>query len=136
MKLKPLPTTQRVLSWICVETDDESINSSKILFSFLIFTANLFGLISSVAFFLKFVSINLEQSLYTMFQISGTISTFYVSFIVFFSRRKISKLFQSLSKIYDDCKNKPLPSENKPTKVFFFLRFQQRFVPFFSSGKW
>lgn len=59
-------------------------------------------LAACVAFFVKFVSIVLEESLYALFQISTLSGILYSMIVVFNSRHEVKTIFDKLSTIYDD----------------------------------
>lgn len=66
--------------------------------------ANLVGLLASAAFFLKYVSIDLEVSLYGLFTVFGFGIAMYAAVIVIVNRRKIYNIFEKLSQIYEESK--------------------------------
>lgn len=51
---------------------------------------------SSVAFFLKIVSYDLEKSLAAVFQIAGYTCAIYVHVVLLFTRQKVAALFDDL----------------------------------------
>lgn len=66
----PLITNKRWLTWFCVCPLEESEGKFKkilcIIFSSIVFAFNVCALIASIAFFLQYVSSNLEKSLYVI----------------------------------------------------------------------
>lgn len=102
--MRPLVTNQRVLTWLCVCPPDESTKKwqkrTYICFSVIISLANLTGLAASLAYFYKFLSIDLEKTLCTMSQVGALISTVYAGIYIFISRHQITALFENLSEIY------------------------------------
>lgn len=105
--MNPLKTSQRVLAWLCICPFDESANKRTkiIIFALSIFAANLCSVAASVAFFFTFVSINLEESLYSILQIAAYFYVTYAMIMTFISRRKFNTIFEKLSKIFDTSKN-------------------------------
>lgn len=106
--MKCLSTHERVLTWLCVLPINENANrfknSARILFTSLLIAALLCVMASSVAFFVKFVSIDLQKCLYTIFQFSGPLSVFYSFVFLRFPRKKVKAIFKQLADIYDACK--------------------------------
>lgn len=76
-----------------------------VTFSLTFFSANLSGLLSSVAFFVENISTNLEESLYAFFQISAFSGLTYMCIVAFLLRSRITAFLGTLSKIYDTCKS-------------------------------
>lgn len=104
----PLVTNKRWLTWFCVCPLEDSAGVIKkimcIIFSSIVFAFNVLALIASVAFFLQYVSSNLEKSLYALFQIGSFTCMSYLICIAILLRHKITDLFNSLTKIYELCK--------------------------------
>lgn len=107
-KIKPLATNQRVLTWLCVYPAEKTTCKFKqmayIFFSFVVFSGILSSLIASVAYFMKFVSIDLEVALYAVSQIAAAASVLYAIAMTYLSRRGITAIFQKLNEIYDQSK--------------------------------
>lgn len=101
--MKPLSTPQKVLMLFCVWPADE-VEWKKmacIIFTLCNLIANIVGLLASAAYFLKYVSIDMEDSLYGLFTVFGFAIAIYMVVFVFFSRHKIHKIFLKLTEIYD-----------------------------------
>lgn len=62
------------------------------------------AVIASAIFFLKFVSVDLNQSLYAMFQIAAYTNVTYIYIAAFLLRHKITAVFDSLTEIYEESK--------------------------------
>lgn len=106
MKIKPLETNRRVLIWLCMFLPDETASKREKL-TYIVFTVCgvctiLSMLAASVTFFVKFVSIDLEESLYALVKISAYLCLTYMMIVVFILRHKISDIFEKLSTIYDE----------------------------------
>lgn len=118
----PLPTNQRVLTWLCVRPMDADENQWKklfyIAFTITFLTIDLTGLFSSIAFFLINISIDLEESLYALFQISAFLGLTYMCIVAFLLRYKITAFLGTLSQIYDARKR----------LRFFFTKFKPFFL--------
>lgn len=108
VKMKPIKTNQQVLTWLCVCQADETISKRKrmahIFFASFIFSANFILIPISVAYFLRFVSVDLEQALYALFQLSGMLGMTYMMIAAFILRHEINDLFGKLADIYNNCK--------------------------------
>lgn len=106
-KMKPLVSYSRILTWFCVYPEDKNIkkleNAFHVIFCVCIFSGNVIGLITSFAFFLKFLSIDLGSSLYAMFQIICCVGTIYGIILILIIRKSITNTFKNLSKIYEKC---------------------------------
>lgn len=104
--MRPLSTPQNIFVLFCVWPADE-VGWKKV--ACLIFTianilANTVGLLASAAFFWKYVSVNLEVSLYGLFTVFGFAIAIYAAVIVFLSRHEMSNIFGKLSEIYEQSK--------------------------------
>lgn len=60
--------------------------------------------VASIVFFIKFVSIDLEESLYAIFQIGASIVAVYIAIVAYFLQHKINGIFKGLTAIYGKCK--------------------------------
>lgn len=105
--MKPLVTNQRVLTWLCVYIPETKTSKIKQLayftFSIIVFSGILSSLIASVAYFRKYVLINVETALYAASQIAAASSILYAIVMTYFSRNGITKIFQTLRGIYKKC---------------------------------
>lgn len=103
--MRPLSMIQQVLVWLCIHPFREKMHKWKkctcVAFSLSGFIVNLCTVISSVAFFLKTVSVNFEESLYTLMQICPFISVVNVTITAFFLRNRIGEMFEKLFNIYE-----------------------------------
>lgn len=108
--MKPLATAQSMLKWFCVwqfaEPTSKWMKVANIIFTFSILLANVIGLLASVAFFLKFVSIDLETSLYGFFSVFGFAEAVYCVLFIIFSRHQIADVITKLAKIYEASKKR------------------------------
>lgn len=108
--MKPLVTNQQVLTWLCICPIEKSVTKfekcAQIGITSLFVLTLFCGLTASVVYFVKFVSIDLEKSLYTVLQIGGTLLVLYTFTVLCLSRNKINAVFEHLTQIYDECKPK------------------------------
>lgn len=106
--MKPLATTQRVLSWyrICHanKSDSNWWKMTFTIFSVTCLIANACAVAASATFLAKFISSNLEQSLYALFQCSAYFNAVYIHIAAFLQRKKVTAVFESLSVIYETSK--------------------------------
>lgn len=104
--MTPLITNKRVLIWLWMcPADGKSDNSmlkslAHIAFGFTVFFGVVAGLISSFAYFESFVWVDLENSLYALFQVAAFLGLVPLFPIAISSRQKISQLLDNLSNIY------------------------------------
>lgn len=71
--MRPLKMNRRILAWLGAYSLDETAGTCKkfayALFTFIIFLVSVCALSSSLIFFARNASVNLEDSLYALFQI-------------------------------------------------------------------
>lgn len=89
-----------MLTWICVCPPDMPVTKTGVICSVTIILANLSGLAASVAYFHKYLSIDLSNSLNAVLQIVGNINYDYAFLSMFLQRNKIMDLLSKLSVIY------------------------------------
>lgn len=127
--MKPLPTYQRVFKLLCLHPVDETTDRWKKVASalFILFTILLdFTLLGgSIAYLLKYLSIDPIQSLYTLNQISPTVVLPNSVICAFLLQHQTAAVFQQLSDIYDSSKQKPFYF-----RFDFFSNFHYDFIRF------
>lgn len=105
--MKVLATTQQVLTLLCICPIDDSTKKWKklfyIVFSITVLSILLTQIVASTVFMIKYLSVDLERTLYAVYQIFGWLPIFYSFIIALFLRREISALFIGLSGIYNEC---------------------------------
>lgn len=126
IEMKPLESTRRALIWLCVISDGASSiwkKMANIAFTILLLLFFVTGFTTSIIFFLKFVSIDLEEALYALFQIAGTTDGLYIMTVGYLTRRKINRALESLTKIYHACTSfsMRIPIKNWIVKLIAFL---------------
>lgn len=106
--MKPLVTCQRVLTWVSVfPVEKNTTKRKRLLFKILpmlLLISNIIGVISSSLFCWKYIKIDLEGSLYALFQVAGMLGMSNIIIVSFISRKKVPKIFENLSQIYKSCK--------------------------------
>lgn len=139
--MEPLKTSRRLLTWLYVVPVEKSSSNWKKWACLMVgvgaYVATMSFLASSMAFFMKFVSIDLEQSLYALFQIGGFSNSAYVITLAYFSHRKIVAIFDNLSAIYNARKNLINYSHFPQFSIIFpvWIRRKRFFVPIFGGSK-
>lgn len=76
---------------------------SRILFAVTIFTLNVCFLIAHLTATFKFLSINLEDSLFALMGAIGISGIIYTMIVAFFLRHQLNAIFEKLSEISDHC---------------------------------
>lgn len=103
-KMKPLVTNQWILTWFYVFPAGIAVKWSNILLSTTIFLIiSLLSLICialNVDYFLKFLKIDLEESLFALYQIAVGLMMANAIIVIFLSRHKLVNIFKSLDEIY------------------------------------
>lgn len=104
-----LLTNQRVLRWLFVYSVVDETITKRVKFvhgitTFGILVAHFCAVSAGISFFIKFVTIDLERSLFSLFNILGDISVTYISIFLLLKRRKIVVVFKKMSDIYEASK--------------------------------
>lgn len=114
--MAPLEINQRVLMWLCLYSVDKTTSGAKKMM-YVIFTLGALiiistGMLLSVAFFVKFVSIDLGTALYVFGQIVASGCLLYMFAAMFLSRSKTKYVFDALAGIH------------RTSKIIFFEFFE------------
>lgn len=103
--MRPLKTSQRVLTWLCLYPADSTISIAMktiyIIFAVFTFSTSLIICISALMCFWKFVKIDSNLALYSTITAIACFTVVYAYIVMFFSRKKIQLTFEDLEKIYD-----------------------------------
>ena len=106
--MKALIINERLLVWLYFCSDDKIHSKwkrlARIVFSFTVFFVSTSCFPTSLAYVLKFLHINLEESLFALFQVATSTGCIYFSIHAFLFRHRFARLFKTLSDIYDECK--------------------------------
>lgn len=109
LKMKPLPTTQLMLTWfLFLENKDNSLNwwkkISRIGFTAITLVLTVCQVFATGAFALKYLSIDFQNSLYALYAFFGWTMLSYLFIVALFSRRKITLFIDKFSKVHHECK--------------------------------
>lgn len=106
MKMKPLVTNQRVLTWlnVCPVEETATKREKNLYFTFNVFILiiALGMMIGSVLFLIKYWSIDLEAALLAFFQISVMFGFLYMTLTAYVLRQKITAIFTNLTDIFNE----------------------------------
>lgn len=103
--MKLLPTIKRILTWLCIYRDSEYTQKwENIVFSMTVYIGDICGAFSSIAYFLLFMSTNLENALFALMGFVAFYSQIYVIISVMTFRHKVCTIFKQLAKIYSASK--------------------------------
>lgn len=118
--MNPLSLNRKILIWLCVCPRESEENSrqkiERYIFTCTVILASILTFTSSLAFFLKFVSTNLESALYASSVVIAILGALYINLIALFTRKKITLIFTNLSQLYDSSKD-----------LFIFTSFHAKF---------
>lgn len=105
--MRPLEASQRVLTWLCVYPADESTSRWEKVTYVAGYTSVLLGNIGNLAasalYFVGYLQIDLEKSLYAVAQMAALASGVYIMGIALLLRHRIVIVFDGLVKIYEEC---------------------------------
>lgn len=109
IKMKVLELNRKIfiLMWIIPnhkEVESPLKRFGNILFSFTVLTLVSTITLSSMTYTVKFASVDLEKTLYAVFQISAYSGQCYMMIVSFRIWPKLAKLFPALQEIYDASK--------------------------------
>lgn len=103
--MRPLETNRFVLTLVHVYPADESVNKWRkgayAFFGVFVILLNFSAFLMSGSFFLRHVSIDLEQALFALVQMPVSASLSYIALTTFLLRHKITAIFDRLSTIYE-----------------------------------
>lgn len=106
--MKPLYTNKQALIWLCAFSNDGNpdkwSNSAHIAFTMFVMGTYICFLGAGIAYFHKFATIDLNETLYVLIQILAALPMMKALIIMIFLRDKFTTLFESLTAIYNACK--------------------------------
>lgn len=103
--MKPMQTNKRVLIWLwmCSPKKKDSNVLKKVchfVFASMVFIFNLWVVIAHLAYFWKFHSTHLDDSLFALTNAVAFSIVMYIMIYAFFSRHQTRRIFKNLWKIY------------------------------------
>lgn len=138
--MKPLESYQQVLMWLCGSPPHASDSNQRkiayIALTSMAITANLLSVISSTVFIYRNVSVNLEETLYSLFHNVGSMSSLYQDIATVLLSHKLIRIFENLALIYDQSKKMFIQNYYFIQWNVHSLRWKRRFVPPFEANKW
>lgn len=117
--MNPLQTNQRVLRLFFVFSDKKINKSERLsyaLTTLIILIAHLCAVLSAMCYFFKFMMIDFERSLSSLYNIFGSINVTYIAVVLLIQRRPIVAIFNKISEIYKKSKK---PENNVLEKIYF-----------------
>lgn len=104
----PLKTNRLILTWLCVYQNDDMQSGKReqlmhCAFALSILCMHIIGFVASAAYFVKFFTIDFEESLFALLQMCGTANMIYITMITFMLRHQITDIFITISAIYAEC---------------------------------
>lgn len=105
--MKPLATSQRVLTWLCLLPPDNNISEwtkrSYMAFALAIIVGALVLLVSSIMYVVKFISIDFQDTSIAISAGFGAVAMVNSIIVAIYLRHKIPPMFEQLSRIYEKC---------------------------------
>ena len=106
-EMKPLSTSRRVMTWLCLLSAKEGTiewkNRSYVVLNVAMIVTVLALLPSSLAYVIKFKSIDPQGAFFSLFTTAGATAMGNTIVVAFVFRQKIPPLFEQLSGIYRKC---------------------------------
>lgn len=107
--MKPLATSQRLFTWLCLLPPRENTSSWEkrfyVAFVLAIVLVVLSAFLSSLLYFINFKSVNMKDSLIALSSVFASVSIANSIVVAFFLHHEIPPLFGKLSDIYEKCMN-------------------------------
>lgn len=133
--MKPLKTAQQILVWFGLSFNDgESVSRNKKLarkcFAFIFSTIFVGTVLLSVITFLIHLKVSVEEFFIVFYQFSLTLESICGFITIFWFRKEISNIFESLSIICSKCKEFHFSSchYQKFSLIFFTFSFQRNMM--------
>lgn len=103
--MKPLRMNQWVLTWLSLYPPGKTTSVWKrlayVIIDLIVLGTNECGLGASGTYFLRYLPIDLAQSLFAFFYIVCFVSAIYAAISMFFLRQKMPGIFENLSRIFN-----------------------------------
>lgn len=132
--LQPLETTQWMFVWLCVLPYKGPANRWRKLLPRIIISSMILatscGLTASSAYIMKYITVDLEGSIYALFQICANLPLANAVVVTYFMRLKIITLFKRISDIYNMCKYERKFLSHFCISNFLFFLFVIKLIDF------
>lgn len=106
--MRPLATTQLMMTWLSMCSADESTTirqkRSHIAYTLAILVVNVIGCSASLVYCLKFISSDFDSSTFAFMVGIGHFGAIYFMVALILMRHQIDNIFTSLSAFYNTCK--------------------------------
>lgn len=110
LKMQPLATTQRMMTWLsmCAANESTTLKQKRDYkaFSWAVFVSSIIGFTASLAYCLNFVFIDFNGAVFAFMAFIAEFGVIYFMIAAFIMRHKISDIFTNLSTIYKSSKFK------------------------------
>lgn len=123
MKMESLETNRQMLTLLCLCPNEVISAKKKLVYAIstiVIIIIAICTFASSFAYFLKYLSNDLEKSLQTLYLAVAVMSYLDMFLAMFFSRNKIKAIYDDLTVIYRECKIRWAQKQNALTEFLWF----------------
>lgn len=109
--MKPLKTSHQCLIWLCMcpapdATTTRWQKTSYTICGFVVLISIISAFVANVMFFVRFISMDLEQSLFAVMFVAAQFGVIYMALsAIILKRQKIQKIFKDLTIIYENGKH-------------------------------
>lgn len=100
--MKAFALHQRFFTWLCIKPS-KSMNIFNVIFILIALSSQLLCFISSSIFIYEFISNDLENALFAVFQMVATASGFYTLIVVLTIRHSIVDVLKKFQEFCDTC---------------------------------
>lgn len=105
--MRPLKTTHKVLILLSICSPDENFESRKLfifMVTFGVLVSNICAVLTDIVFFRASMSIDLENSLYALFQLMASLCVTYLMIVGINLKQQFDGIFAELAQIQNACK--------------------------------
>lgn len=128
--MKPLETNERVLMWLYLFPPNEfarkRMKIAHVVFAMSVIMTHLISVIVGAVFIHRYMSTNLEETLFSLFHTIAAASMLYQSIGTVILRHKLTAIFEGLSKIYNE--SKLILGKIITNLCFYPLKIKQRLI--------
>lgn len=124
--MEPLPTSQKVMTWLCMCPADKSTSIKKLIhyagYTSVTVIMSLGGLLAGIGYIVKFAKTDFGSSLYAVVQVAGYLALLNLIIFGLINRHRIASIFTELSNIYNSSKNIKLNISQNKILILFVIR--------------